>query len=139
LKEELLVVVPDIMFVIASLYGMNEVFKEFIDRGGKMRAISDISYPMIELVQQVLDIGEDIRHYDEYKGIIFAVFDRKTSISAINVDIKGVSLDEPISALMTDDPTYANYLISTFELLWEQAIPAAQRIEELLREGPPKV
>jgi len=48
-----------------------------------------------------------------------------------------MSLDEPVSALWSDDPAYANYLASTFELLWEQAIPAAQRIEELLKEGPP--
>jgi sugar-specific transcriptional regulator TrmB len=137
LKEEFLVVVPEIIFVIASLYGVNEAIKKFIDRGGKMRVISDISYPMIELVQQVLDFSEDIRHYDKYKGVIFAVFDRNTSISAINVNIRSVSLNETISALMTDDPAYANYLVSTFELLWEQAIPATQRIEELLKEGPP--
>ena len=30
----------------------------------------------------------------------------------------------------------SDYLVSTFELLWEQSIPAAQRIEELLKEGP---
>jgi hypothetical protein len=28
--------------------------------------------------------------------------------------------------------------MSTFELLWEQAVPAAQRIEELLKEDPPQ-
>jgi hypothetical protein len=33
---------------------------------------------------------------------------------------------------------YANYLVSTLELLWEQAVPAAQRIEELVKEEPPK-
>ncbi|MGB8310241.1 MAG: hypothetical protein WCE81_00035 [Halobacteriota archaeon] len=41
--------------------------------------------------------------------------------------------------LWCDDTTYAAYLISTFELLWEQAIPAAQRIEELLKEGHPDI
>jgi len=138
LGEEFLVAGPEIMFVIASLYGTNEVIKKFMDRGGKMRVISDISYSSIESVQQVLDMGEDIRHYDKYQGIIFAVFDRKTSISAINVDIKSVSLHEPMTALWTDDPTYANYLVSTFELLWEQAVPATQRIDELLKEGPPQ-
>jgi len=99
LGEEFLVAGPEIMFVIASLYGTNEVIKKFMDRGGKMRVISDISYSSIESVQQVLDMGEDIRHYDKYQGIIFAVFDRKTSISAINVDIKSVSLHEPMTAL----------------------------------------
>jgi hypothetical protein len=64
------------------------------------------------------------------------VFDKKISTSAINVDINRMSLDTPMTLLWTDDPTYAEYLIATFELLWEQSIPAAQRIEELLKAGP---
>jgi hypothetical protein len=27
--------------------------------------------------------------------------------------------------------------MATFEMAWEQAIPVAERIEELLKEGPP--
>jgi hypothetical protein len=69
---------------------------------------------------------------------MFTVFDRKICGSAINIDLTRVSLDQPISMLWTDDPTYVNYLVSTFELLWKQAIPGAQRIEELLKEGPPQ-
>ena len=88
-------------------------------------------------MQELLDIGEDIRHYEQYRRIIFGVVDRKSSISAINFDIRRLSLNEPLSMLWTNDPIYANYLISTFELLWEQSVPAAQRIEELLKEGPP--
>ena len=57
-------------------------------------------------------------------------------MSAINVAIRRISLDEPTVLLWTDDPTYAGYLTATFELLWKQAVPAAQRIEELLKEGP---
>jgi len=29
--------------------------------------------------------------------------------------------------------------MSTFEMEWQQAVPAAQRIEELLKEGPLQV
>jgi sugar-specific transcriptional regulator TrmB len=139
MEEEFLVCVNEVAAVVASLYGINETAKELIDRGGKVRIITDISYPLIELAQQLLDIGEDVRHYDKYQGIMFLVFDRKSSISAINADVKRMSLDEPVSALWSDDSTYANYLVSTFDLLWEQAIPAVQRIEELLEEGPSRV
>ena len=59
-------------------------------------------------------------------------------MSAINVDINRFSLDTPMSMIWTDDPAYAACLMSAFELLWEQAIPAAQRIEELLKEEPPQ-
>ena len=91
-----------------------------------MKIITDVSYPYIESVQQHLDIGVDGRHFDQYRGIMFAVFDRKICTSAINFDFTRASLDQPISMLWTDDPTYAEYLVSTFELLWEQAVPAAQ-------------
>ncbi|MGB8311315.1 MAG: helix-turn-helix domain-containing protein [Halobacteriota archaeon] len=138
LEEEFLGCVNGIATVVATLFGINEAAIKLIDRGGKVRIITDILYPMIELAQQVLDIGEDVHHYDQYSGIMFEVWDRKTCISAINADIRRFSLDEPVTALWTDDPTYANYLVSTFELLWEQSVPAAQRIEELLKEGPPQ-
>jgi sugar-specific transcriptional regulator TrmB len=138
-EKDWLMVIPEIAIVVSSLYGVTEASKKLIDRGGKIRIITDFSYPAIELVQQLLEIGVDLRHYHQYQGIIFAVFERKTSISAINVDIRSVSLNETISALWTDDATYAEYLVCTFELLWEQSVPAAQRIEELLEEGPPRI
>jgi sugar-specific transcriptional regulator TrmB len=136
IEKEWLLAVPGIFLIIASMYVVEED-KKLIDRGANIRVIADITYPYIESAQQHLDIGVDMHHYDQYQGILFGVFDRKISASAINVDIRRVSLDTPLSILWTDDPTYAEYLASTFELLWEQSVPAAQRIEELLKEGPP--
>jgi len=79
-----------------------------------------------------------LRHYPDYGGIYFAVVDKKHCVSAINVDIKRISLNEPISMIWTDDSTYADYLCSTFEMLWEQSVPAAERIQELLKRGSPQ-
>ncbi len=138
-KKELLFVVPAVMLVIASLYGINEGSKKLIEHGGCVRGISDISYTYIEPAQELLNIGEDLRHYNQYRGIFFGVIDRKICFSSINADISRISLDEPSILLWTDDPTYADYLTSTFELLWEQSVPAAPRIEELLKEGPPNI
>ncbi len=139
LKEEFLACVNGIAAITAVLFGIDEASKKLIDRGGKVRLITDISYPMIEIAQQWLDIGEDVRHFNQYGGIMFQVWDRKTCFSVINADIKRFSLDEAIKVLWTDDPAYIEYLVSTFELLWKQTIPAAQRIEELLKEGPPQI
>jgi hypothetical protein len=55
------------------------------------------------------------------------------------LDIKHLSLNQPIAMLYTDDPTYADYLKETFEMLWQQSVPAARRIEELQKQGPPQV
>ena len=137
-EREFLACVNEVVAVTVDLFGFNEEANAFVDRGGNIRILTDISYSMTELVQRLLDIGEDIRHISHYSGVMFVVFDRKTSISAINVDIKHMSLNEPLSCLWSDDPTNANYLVSTFEMLWERSIPAAQRIEELLKEGPPQ-
>ena len=91
----------------------------------------------IESAKEALDIGEDVRHLDSYQGVYFAVVDRKVCLHGINVDIKHISLSQPLAILYADDPTYAEYLIATFEMLWQQAVPAAQRIEELQKQGPP--
>jgi sugar-specific transcriptional regulator TrmB len=130
--EEWIIVCPAIFLVISSLYTIEDS-KKFIDRGGKIKVITDFSHPYIESVQQQLGIGVDVRHLMEYRGIMFSVFDRKVSTSAINVDINRVSLDTSMTMLWTDDPTYAEYLITTFEMLWQQSVPAAQRIQELLQ------
>jgi sugar-specific transcriptional regulator TrmB len=137
LQEEWLVEAPAYLTVVASLFGVNDAAYEFIKRGGKVRAIIDISYQVIEPVREMIAIGEEVRHIDEH-GVMFVVFDRKISISAINAEVKRISLNEPVSGLWTDDPAYAQYLASTFEMVWRQSIPAEQRIQELLRQGPPQ-
>jgi len=135
MKEEWLIAAPAPATVVASLFGVNEAAYEFIKRGGKVRAIIDISYQVIEPVREMISIGEDVRHIDQH-GIIFVIFDRKIAMSVINVDVQSLSLNEPISMLWTDDPTYAQYLASTFELLWAQSVPAQERVQKLLEQGP---
>jgi sugar-specific transcriptional regulator TrmB len=137
INEELLYVVPDHMLVIASLFGINEEVKNLIDNGGNARGISDITYSSIEAAQEILDIGEDLRHYDHYAGVYFGVLEKRICLHSIR-NATRISLDEPISLIWTDDRTYAQYLTHTFELLWVQAIPAAERIQELLEQGPPQ-
>ena len=120
-EKEYLVCVNEFSAVLADLFGINEAVKAFVDRGGIMRAIYDISHSSLELTQHLLNTGYDIRHFASYSGIMFNVWDRKRSMIAINADLRRMSLDESMSALLTDDLTYANYLVSTFEVLWEQA------------------
>ena len=137
MQEEWLVAAPAYLTVVASLFGVNDAAHEFIKRGGKVRSIIDISYQVIEPVREMIAIGEEVRHIDEH-GIMFVVFDRKTCISAINAEVNRISLSAPVSGLWTDDPAYAQYLASTFEMLWNQAIDAEERIQQLLKEGPPE-
>jgi hypothetical protein len=141
LEKELLWTGPDLSTAVFSMYGTGEASKKLKERGGCARGVTDITHRAIETVQQHMDWGHDVRHLDMYSGITFAVFDRKYTLTMINIDLERVtrrfSLDESLAMLLTDDSTYIKYLVSTFELLWEQAVPAAKRIEELLKEGPP--
>jgi len=138
LEKEVLMVLPGPWVVVAGRFGIDEAVKKFIERGGHMRVICDVTYSIIEPVQELLDIGGDVRHYDQYRGVYFSVMDRKYGGTTINADIKRISLDEPLSGFYTDDANYVNSLMSTFEIAWDQSVPAAQRIEELLKEGHPQ-
>ncbi len=137
-EKEWIAVIPPIATVFSVVFVMEDD-KEFIGRGGKIRIITDITYPYVEIIREHLNAGMEVRHFDKYSGLLFFVFDGKISMSVINIaDLNRVSLSIPVSVLWTDDRTYADYLSSTFELLWKQAIPAEERIQELLEQGPPK-
>ena len=46
----------------------------------------------------------------------------------MNVDVESLSIDPPVVALWSDNLIYGEYLLSTSEPAWEQAIPAARRM-----------
>ena len=134
-KEGFVYVAPPATLLITSLFGVNARAKKLIELGGNVQGIADIGYADIALAQEALDIREDLRHYPHYGGIYFAVVDKKHSVSTTNLDITRISPNESIS-MISDDPTYAESLSSTFEVLWERSVPAAERIHELLKRGP---
>ena len=138
-KNEIVYLAPPSVLVLASQLGLNEEARIFVQNGGRVRGIVDFSDLYIEVIRKSLGGGENVRYFRQYKGIFMLVGDAKESISSVNVDAEGLSMDTPITALWSDDPTYIEYLISTFEGAWKQAVPAAQRIEELLKEGAPSI
>ncbi|MGZ4852284.1 MAG: TrmB family transcriptional regulator [Halobacteriota archaeon] len=138
-SEEFVWVAPEEGLQFASLFGINSVVQELTERGGHTRGITDITFRAIPLVQEVIDTGVEARHLEGYRGLFYGVFDRKYCIQAINVDVKHMRLDEPATMLYVDDPAYATYLVNTFELLWQQSMPAEERIGQLLKQAPPQV
>lgn len=136
MKEEWLIAAPGLATVVASLFGITDAAAAFIQRGGKVRAIIDITYPIIDNVREMLSAGEEVRHTDRH-GVMFVVYDRKYSITLIHAAVSA-SLSAPMTALLTDDPTYAEYLVSAWEMLWEQSVPAEERVQMLLKQGPPQ-
>lgn len=111
-EAEFLWIVPKEGLHVASIFGINDIVRELCERGGCTRGITDITAPMIPLVQELLDIGEEVRHLDGYRGVYYALFDSQHCMSAINVDMKQLTPDTPASALYTNDSVYATYLLS---------------------------
>ena len=135
ITEEHIFVFPTGALPTGALAGITEAFMTLAARGVHVRGIVDISgtdasSAGTDLVHGLLDAGVDIRCLDQYHGLCFSVSDRKTCVNIIRAE--RISLRAPIVAIWADDRTFAKYLTSTFELLWEQAVPAAQRIKELL-------
>ena len=135
-NNEVVYLSPPSLSVLGSQFSIGEQTKMLIQRGGHVRGIADFSYSYIEEMRNGLDIGIDVRHVSQYQGIFLLVGDRRESISSMSIDVESLSIDTPLVALWSNNTIYAEYLMSTFEPVWEQAVPAAQRIEELLKAGP---
>ena len=105
--------------------------KMLIEKGGRVRGITKISGTSFDVARRLLDNGEELRLIDQYQGAFMLVGDKKESISSINVNMEDVSIDDPLVAFWTDDPSYAEYLISTFEAVWNEAVDAEKRLQEL--------
>jgi len=140
-NNEVVYISPPSVLILASHFGLAEKAKQLIQKGGRVRGIADFSYHYIKEIRGLLDIGEDVRYFPQYQGMFLLVEDGRESMSSIGIDIENLSIDTPVAALWSwrDDATYAEYLMSIFETAWEQSVLAAQRIEELLKEGPPQI
>jgi hypothetical protein len=130
-KNEIVWLLPPEMLVFAAQYGLSDKSKMLIEKGGRMQGITQISDTYGDVVRELVDIGEKVRHVDHYQGAFMLVGDKKESISSINMNIKDLSLDDPIVAFWTDDQAYANYLIAAFDAAWNEAVDAEERLQEL--------
>jgi hypothetical protein len=131
-------ILPPWMLVLAAQYGLAKQSKKLIQNGGRVRGIFSISSPYVEVARSLLDIGEDVRHVDHYEGVFFLVGDKKQSVSSMHVSSEELRCNDEIVAFWSEDPTYAEYLLSSFESAWTEGVDAKERISELLYEGPPR-
>jgi len=139
-KNEIIWLLSPQMLVLASQFGLPNKSKVLIEKGGRVRGITQISETDLRVVRELLDIGEDVRHVDQYRGEFMVVVDKTECISSIpqqSVNIGDLSLDDRVVGFWTDEPTYAEYLITTFEAAWKEAVDAKKRLEEL-QQGLPQ-
>jgi hypothetical protein len=88
----------------------------------------------VDEIRMSVESGENIRHSEAVQEVFMCVGDKQKSVSALNIGVVEYTLDTPVAAFWSEDPTYAEYLLAAFETAWAQAIPAQKRIEELEKE-----
>jgi hypothetical protein len=135
-QSEIVWLLPPSMVIFAAQYGIPNKSKTLIEHGGHIKSIFHISSQYVELAQSLLDIGENLRHLDQYEGVFFLVGDKKQSISSIHVKVEDLSLDDRIVAFWNETPSYAEYLLTLFDQAWAQGVDAQERLNELLEQRP---
>jgi len=133
-QKEVVWVIPASINTLSLTYGGVEKIKAFIQNGGSSRGVVQISPANITEIQMFLDAGEDIRHSDEVHEVFMFVGDKQQSISSLNIGVKEFTIDTPVTAFWSEDPTFAEYLLTSFEKVWSEAVPAEERIQELLEK-----
>jgi hypothetical protein len=106
-----------------------------------VKEIVDITYQTIDVVPELLSIGEEVRHLDRYQGEFMLAADQTESLSALaeqTADLQDFALDDRIAAFWTDDPSYAEYLVTTFETVWKDAVDAKKQIGQLQEQDRPQ-
>jgi hypothetical protein len=127
-ESEIVWLFPAPMLAMAAQYNLKS--RGLMQKGGRVRGITTSSSPYAETVSVLLDIGVDVRHIENDNGSFLLVGDKSQSISSTNFNVKDLSLDDKIVAFWTDDPDYAEYLLSSFDTAWAEATDAQKRIRE---------
>jgi hypothetical protein len=129
-EKEVVWLLEPAMLAFSFQFGIQKKSKMLIEKGGRVRGITKISGASLDVVRKLLDNGEEVRHIDQDQGTFMLIGDKKESISSINVNTE-FSLDDPIVAFWTDDQAYADFLTTTFETAWNEAVDAEKVVREL--------
>ena len=124
-------------FSLISMGGFQNHLRCAVARGVGVRGVLDIYQKNASVAREYLSSGVELRHSDHYGGMTMVIADGKRSISLIYADLKTtLSLDENVAALWSNSVEQAEFLMSTFEMTWAQAINAEERINQQLHQGP---
>jgi hypothetical protein len=130
-KREIAFLVPPSFLSLAGSLDTLQNAKRFIESDGVVRGITTISRDNVGEAQMRLDVGEDLRHSEMLSELFLFVADKQYSISSMNIGVGEYAFDTLVTAFWSEDPDYAEYLLTSFESAWSQAVPANERIREL--------
>jgi signal transduction histidine kinase len=125
------------------LYAYNysfDTFKEILDRYkiGKhmgVRWVTNIQNHqdsrLLEVIKAFTGLGMQIRHAKAIPPISFGISEKEMGLTVENM--RGGSLNT--SAIFSSEPAFVEHFTAVFEELWNRAIDAQDRIEEMQQEA----
>jgi sugar-specific transcriptional regulator TrmB len=121
-----------------SMGGFLDHLKCAIGRDVRVRGVLDITPRNLSAVRAYVSCGVELRHADQYRGMTMVVADGRRSVSLIYADLKtAFSLDENVAALWSESVAQEELLTSAFDIAWEQASVAEERVDQLLKSEHP--
>lgn len=117
--------------IVVQIPSYSEGYKEIIERGAKIRCITEVTPENILSCKKLLKMVTELRHLDGLKGGIAA---NEFEYMATTVLLTGKPLTEVIYSNVDEVVAQGRY---TFESLWKNAIPAIQKITEIERGNEP--
>jgi len=99
-------------------YGIFERVHAFAQHQGSVRGLIYADDPSAESIRELVGTGADIRLVNHDPPDLMLVADGRESISSLSVAPGHLFPDSPFMAFWTDEPSYAQWLLSSFEAEW---------------------
>ncbi|MGZ4885317.1 MAG: TrmB family transcriptional regulator [Halobacteriota archaeon] len=119
---------------ILSTNGILEHCINAVDRGVRVKLVTEVLSKNVRSVREALAGGIEVRHYDDYAGMRYLVADSRESLTTITFDALRYGKDAADTAFWTNSPEYAQSLEASFALQWDSGVEATQRVEDVLKE-----
>ncbi len=131
-ENVVLALIADMVPFIAR-WGIVSDYVAAVQKSVDIRCITEVTPHNVHTIQQIIESGIAVRHWESYDTLIFTVVDSRESMVNINFDLhKHESKDVHTCAFWCNSTNYAKRLINTFDDLWKRSTPAGELLQQLL-------
>ncbi len=135
-KEDIAFICDPAILAIKERAGLLNTYKEAAQRGVNVRGITSVSSVNLSLV---LDLSKEmqLRLRDDYAGISFFVIDKRQSVTWMSYNEMSYAFSSKAgrnAVIWCDRPDYAEHLLGSFEIIWEQSSDSIKQTRALLSE-----
>ena len=109
---------PQSVTALFVRYGILKNMRTFLQRGGSVRALIYAEDPSAESTRELVGADADVRLVNHDPLDFVLVADGRESISSLSVARGHLSPESPFAAFWTDEPSYAQCLLFSFEEEW---------------------